>query len=105
MLPRKKSKVANKIKPFTQRILAEGTINDRKLVATEITEEAKRLARKLPVDRGERTVYVRNLVSRCLEGKLDFEVFKRFMQMTNVWVEVETCLPRAKMLLEKEKMK
>lgn len=93
--------MTRKPKSFGQKILAEGTINDRRLVETEITREAKELARKMPPDVGNKTTYVRNLVIKAASGELDLQVMKRFLQMTNTWQEAETCLPRVKLVLRK----
>jgi len=91
-----------KVNFSSQKILAEGSMNDRKLVATEVTEEAKLLARKMPADVGGKTIYVRNLVTLAVSGKLDLEVLKRFLQMTSTWMEAETCLPRVKLVLRRK---
>lgn len=77
--------------------------SDSRLIANEISEEAKLLAKKMPPDVGGKTIYVRNLVTQALLGKLDLAVFKMFLRITNTYQEAETCLPRAKLTLEREK--
>ena len=80
---------------------AEGSKADRALTREEEIHEARELANKMPTFGPEKLVYVRNLITKALRKELDKEVFKRFVKMTNTYLEVETCFPRAKFLSER----
>lgn len=48
-------------------------------------------------------MYIRNLTTKALQGKLDLEVFKEFIRMTNSWMELESIAPRAQLLSRRPK--
>ena len=77
---------------------AEGSKADRALTKEEEIREAKELAGKMPTFGPDKLIYVRNLATRALQGRLDKEVFKLFVKITNSYMEVEACFPRAKFL-------
>ena len=87
--------------PHIAQIQAEGSKADRALIKEENLHEAKELANKMPTFGPDRQIYIRNLATKALEGKLDKEVFKLFVKMTNSYMEVEACFPRAKFLSER----
>jgi len=78
-------------RPFKQQILSEGNPNDRKLSSEEISREAKELVSRMPVG-WERVTYVRNLAQQVKMQKLDMDVFRAFVYMTNSWEELQTLL-------------
>lgn len=94
--------MGKKTKPFITQIQAEGTKTERDLEKKETLAEVKELASQLPVG-PDRVTFVRNLVFRALRGEVDLEVFKLFCKLTNSWLEVETVLPRAKLLTRSNK--
>lgn len=89
-------------KPFIVQMQIEGTKAERDLIKTEILLEAKRLAAKMPTLRPDRLIYVRNLTIKTLRKEVDLEVFKEFIKLTNSWIELQECAPRAKILVERK---
>ena len=87
--------------PHVVQIQAEGTKADRDLIREETHKEAGELASKMPTFGPDRLIYVRNLTQKALRKELDLEVFKLFVKMTNSYIELQTCAPRAKMLLRR----
>ena len=90
--------MSKKTLPFMVQLQAEGSKADRNLIREENHKEASALANKIPPFGPDRLIYVRNLVQKVLRKELDLNVFVIFVKMTNSWVEVDTCAPRAKML-------
>ena len=90
-----------RIPPHISTLQAEGNRNDRSLIREEIQQEAKRLADKMPTFPPDRLIYIRNLVQEVLQKQLDLEVFKLFIKMTNSYMELQTCMPRARKLMER----
>ena len=90
--------MGKKTPPHIVQLQAEGTKADRDLIREEIHKEAKSLANKMPTFGPDRLMYVRNLTQKVLHREVDLEVFKLFIKMTNSYMELETCMPRAKML-------
>ena len=95
--------MGKKTPPHIVQLQAEGTKADRDLVRKWEMNEAKKLANSMPTFGPDRIIYVRNLTTKALRGELDKEVFKRFVRMTNSYIEVEACFPRAKLLSGKER--
>ena len=65
------------------------------LVRQETHAEAGRLVREyrnLPYM--EQVVFVRNLVTRVRQGKLDLDTFKAFLKRTNCWDILITVAPQ-----------
>jgi len=89
-----------KAPPYIVQIQAEGTKADRDIIKGEIHKEAQKLAIEMPTFPPDRLIYVRNLTQRVICKELDLEVFKLFIRITNSYVELQTCAPRAKRLLE-----
>lgn len=89
--------------PHIVQLQAEGTKADRDLIREETYKEARKLANEMPTFPPDRLIYVRNLTQKVLRKELDLEVFKLFVKITNSYVELQTCMPRAKMLLRGEK--
>jgi len=85
--------------PHIVQLQAEGSKADRDLIREENLKEAKHLVSQMPTFGPDRLIYVRNLVAKVLRKELDLEVFKTFVKITNSYLEVESCLPRAKSLL------
>lgn len=85
-------------KPFITELLAEGTKADQNAERNETHRKALMLARKMPGTPAERLVYVRNLTTQAIAGKLDKEVFKEVIRLTNSWYELESCAARASLL-------
>ena len=90
-----------KTPPSIVQIQAEGTKVDRTITEKEEIFEAKKLANNMPTFGPDRQIYIRNLLTKALGGKLDKEVFKAFIRLTNSYMEVETIYPRAKFLSER----
>lgn len=90
--------MGRKTKPFITRIQAEGTTADKNLVREEIHKEARKLAIQMPTFGPDRLIYVRNLLQQTLHDKLDKEIFKAFIRMTNSYLELQQVAPRAKLL-------
>jgi len=90
--------MGKKTPPHITQLQAEGTKADRNLIREENYREAKSLAGKMPTFGPDRLTYVRNLTQKVLHREVDLEVFKLFVRMTNSYMELETCMPRAKML-------
>ena len=93
--------MGKKTSPHITQLQAEGTKIDRALIKEEIQKEAKELANKMPGFGPDRLMYVRNLVQKVLRKELDLDVFKLFVRMTNSYMELETCAPRAKLLVKR----
>lgn len=89
--------------PAITQMQAEGTKAERDLIKEETQREAKKLADKMPSFGPDRLIYIRNLAQKVLRKELDLEVFKLFIKMTNSYVELQTCMPRAKMLTDRER--
>lgn len=85
--------------PVVVQIQAEGTKADKALIREETYNEARKLADKMPTFGPDRLIYVRNLTEKVLKGKIDREVFTMFIKATNSFVELQTCLPRAKQIV------
>jgi len=85
--------------PHIVQLQAEGTKVDRDLIRKDLQHEAQKLADKMPTFPPDRLIYVRSLVQKTLRKELDLEVLKIFIRMTNSVMELETCMPRAKMLM------
>lgn len=83
---------------FIVRIQAEGTTTEKRLEAEEVHKEASALAAKMPAP-PHKQVYVGNLLRQALRGQLDIDVFKKFVKLTNTYLEVEQVAPRIKMLI------
>ena len=94
--------MGKRIPPHITQLQAEGPKVERDLIKTEIRQEAQKLADRMPSFPPDRLIYVRNLTQKVLHKQVDLEVFKLFIKMTNSYVELQTCLPRAKMLSRKE---
>ena len=90
--------MGKKTPPHIVQHQAEGSKADRALIKEEEIHEAKILATNMPTFGPEKLIYVRNLATKVLKGELDKEVFKRFVKMTNSYLEVESIFPRAKIL-------
>lgn len=90
--------MGKKPKPSIISIQAEGTTADKNLVRNEIRKEAQKLAAQMPTFGPDRLIYVRNLLEQTLQNKLDKEVFKTFIRMTNSYLELQQAAPRAKLL-------
>ena len=87
-----------KAPPYIVQIQAEGTKAERDIIKGEIHKEAQKLANNMPSFPPDRLIYVRNLAQKVLRKELDLEVFKFFVKITNSYVELQTCMPRAKLL-------
>lgn len=85
--------------PAMARLFVEGTKMDKALIREEELKEVNQLISKMPTDPPYRLIYVRNLVQKVLGKQLDLEVFKLFVKKTNSYEELQTCMPRAKMLM------
>ena len=72
-----------------QKMLTEGSKVNRDVEHDDIYQKAKVIADKMPSG-NERIIYIRNLVSQTKSGKVDMDVFKMVIKMTNSWMEVET---------------
>lgn len=88
-----------KASPVAQRIMAEGTPAERARDREAILKEARKLAIETPTFPPEKLVYVRNLLTKALRGKMDREVFKQFVRLTNSYMEVEECESRARRII------
>lgn len=88
-------------KPFLIQLQSEGSGAQRALEREELQKEARRLADGMPTFGPERLIYVRNLTTKALQGKVDVDMFKAFLNMTNSWEELETCLPRAEQIVRR----
>jgi len=95
--------LGKKTPPHMIQLQAEGTKADRLLIREETHEEARKLADKMPTFPQDRLMYVRNLVQKTLRKELDLEVFKAFVKMTNSYMELQSCAPRAKMLIRRDR--
>ena len=93
-----------KPKPFITRLQAEGTTSEKLLLQQELQKEAERLAASMPTFPPERQVYVSNLLQKVLQNKLDKEVFKLFVKITNSYPEVEACSRRAELLAKRKEV-
>ena len=87
--------------PHVVQIQAEGTKADRDFIKEETHKEARKLADNIPSFPPDRLMYIRNLSQKVLRKELDLEVFKLFIKMTNSYMELESCMPRAKMLSQR----
>ena len=87
--------------PHITQLQAEGTKMERDLIKEEIHLGARKLADKMPRSAPERQVYIRNVVQRTLRGELDLEVVKVFIKMTNSYMELQSCIPRARLTLRR----
>ena len=67
----------------------------------DIYDKAKKLANVMPTFGPDRLIYIRNLLTKTMRGEIDKEVFTRFIKITNSWIELESCAPRAKSLLQR----
>jgi len=88
-----------KVPPHIVQLQAEGTKAERDLIREETYKEARKLALQMPTFGPHRLIYIRNLVTKVLRDEMDLEVFKTFVKITNSYLEVETCAPRAKSLM------
>ena len=93
--------MSKKTPPHIVQLQAEGSRADRNLIRQELQHEAQKLADKMPTFGPDRLMYVRSLVQKVLRKEADLEVFKAFVKMTNSYVELQTCAPRAKMLMRR----
>ena len=84
--------------PALIQLRAEGTQAERALIKKETYSAAKKLADKMPSEPASRLMYIRELTQKTLRKDEDMEVFKLFIKMTNSYMELQTCAPRAKML-------
>jgi len=55
----------------------------QRFIAQEEAKEAWELIKLIPIDREARLKYISGLVEEVKRGKLDLEVFKRFVSLTN----------------------
>ena len=94
--------MGSKMKPFVSQIQAEGTLTERRLEREELMKEARKLADKIPTFGPDRLVYVRNLTTKALRKEIDLDVFKAFIKMTGSWAELQTCLPRVRLIVGKD---
>jgi hypothetical protein len=92
--------MGKKPKPQAIQQAAEGSPQDRELIKEEEHLEAAKLAKEMPSSPADRQIYVRNVTARALHGEISLAVFKLFIVMTNSWMELERCAPRAKLLAE-----
>jgi len=95
--------MGGKQRSLVTQILTEGTTTERRLEREELMKEVRKLADKMPASEPDRLVFVRNLVMQALRGKIDFEVFRMFVKMTDSWIELETCLPRARRIVRERR--
>ena len=93
--------MGKKIPPHIVQLQAEGTKADRDFIKEETYREAKELADRMPWFPPDRLMYIRNLTQKTLRKEIDLQVFKLFIKMTNSYMELQTCAPRAKMLSER----
>lgn len=84
-----------------QKIMSQGTPSERRVIKEETEKEARTLADKVPTFLPDRTMFIRQQVQKALRGELEVEVFRRFAILTNSWEEIETVLPRAKLIERK----
>lgn len=89
-------------KPFVADILRDGTKTERDFHKAWVLTEAKKLADKMPTGEADRCMFVRNLTFKALRKEVDREVFEMFVKLTGSWMEVETCLPRARLLARRK---
>ena len=95
--------MSKKTKPFITTIQAEGTTTERLLDKKQAQEQAEKLASKMPADSPNKQVYVRNLLTQTLAGKLDKEVFRLLIKLTGTYPELEASHSRALFLLNKQR--
>ena len=96
--------MAKKIpKPFVTRIQAEGTPQEKRLEQEEELKEARKLADQMPAEYHHRVIYVRNLTVKALRGEIDYNVFYKFLKMTNCWDIFYFTLERAKLIAKAER--
>ena len=55
----------------------------QRFISQEEAKEAWELIKLIPIDREARLKYIAELVKEVKRGKLDLEVFKRFVSLTN----------------------
>jgi hypothetical protein len=75
---------------LVQSILANGCKADIELENTIAYKRAKELTTKMPADIGDRTTYIRNLAGQVKSGRLDYDIFKLFIKLTNSWSDLLT---------------
>lgn len=90
-------------RPFIVRIQAEGTAAEKNLERNDIQRKAEILASKMPTVQPDRQMYLRNLLNQTLQGKVDKEVFKAFVKLTNTYLDIEQIAPRAKLITSKRR--
>lgn len=95
--------MGKKPKPFITRIQAEGTPTEKLLEKETLHKEAMKLADKMPTHPTDRQMYVLNLFTKALQGKIDKEVFKEFVRITNSYMEVEAIASRGELLTKRRK--
>ena len=84
-------------------ILAEGQRGERELERQEFESEVRVLLRACPTNQADRLIYIRNLVYKALKGGVDLDVFREFCKRVHALVELETVLPRARLVLGRPK--
>ena len=94
--------MSKKSKPYITQMLAEGQRIERHLEKLETEDEARKLVRAMPYGQAERTIYVRNMIYQALSGKIPIDTFRLFARKTNAWLEIETLLPRAKLVIRRK---
>ena len=95
--------MSKKPHPFITRIQAEGTTAEKLYDKHYTQAEAEKLVSKMPTDLPNKQVYVRNLLTQALAVKLDKDVFKYFIKITNSYQELEASHSRALLLLKKQR--
>jgi len=95
--------MSKKPRPDITRIQAEGTTAEKLYDKHYTQAEAEKLASKMPTFLPDKQVYIRNLLTQTLAGRLDKDVFKYFIKLTNSYQELEASHSRALLLLKKQR--
>lgn len=85
-------------KPFIIRMQTDGTKTELRGETADVRARALELVKKMPTDPARKQTYVREQVSRMLNGQLDRETFGLFAELGKCWNEVNACAARQIML-------
>ena len=93
----------SKVPDFIKQMQSEGTTTERRLEKVDnrerVHKESRELASKMP-PAPEKQTYVGNLLRQALTGKLNVEVFKEFVKLTNTYKEVNAVESRIKLQIK-----
>ena len=96
--------MTKKTKPFIIEMQVEGSTVERRAERIDAQRQAREMIADMPPRGALRQAYIRNLVVRALKKEIDPTAFEEFVTLTNVQLEVDAVLARARIIADRTRI-